>query len=427
MKKLALLLVGIFILGLSTPIYASQPADISVKIGATRSSVRLESTNGFELIQSNGKKIRISTATLQLSPYGQDQIQVKSAQGEYKIEENVDRIQPQNNNASVDGKRYRGSFYFINSGNLLSVVNQLPVEEYLKGVLPKEIGTSTNREALKAQAVVSRSFAYANYNKFLKNGYNLDDTTSSQVYGGMDVESEATNQAVEATRGQVLYYGDSIANTIFHATSGGKTEAIEDVWGGNSIPYLKVQEDPYSVNTRNSTWEATISKSELNNKYSGKVGEVTGFKILERTSSNRIRWIEITGTNGSYKISGNQFRLDLGAVKIKSTDFTVNGQGSTLSEQVITSTGRKTFNGLERIISATGITERSSQTILTANGQRKIQMAKAEEIQGEEFYLQGRGYGHGVGMSQYGAINMGNDGKDYRYILGFYYPGTEIR
>lgn len=409
MKKILSLLAFVAILLIGVPVFA-QSEPIHVKIGPTSSSIAL-STDGS--LMKNGSPVGSSFTATASNVSDAD---VFSSTAGY---------------ISIGGKPYRGSVRFIISGNQLKSVNIVDVDDYIRGVLPKEIGTTTPIEALKVQAVVSRSFAYANWNKFAKYGYNLDDSSASQAYAGMSVESPMTDRAVAETKGQILYYQGEVANTIFHATSGGETEAIEDVWGGNPSPYLKALKDPYSLNTRHATWEATLSSADIRRAFPA-VGQPTSLEVSERSSTGRIKSMAVVGTSGREVVTGNQFRMKLGSIKVKSANFGTEARASIAERPltVITSTGIRPY-AKDRIISATGIRAGSTDSVIRANG---LESASAQTatyndvmpIRGS-ITLKGTGYGHGVGLSQYGAIEMAKAGKDYKAILSFYYPGTELR
>ncbi|MDO5715865.1 MAG: SpoIID/LytB domain-containing protein [Tissierellia bacterium] len=260
--------------------------------------------------------------------------------------------------------KYRGGMNFRINNNQLDLINRVSMEDYLKGVVPKEMSPSFPSEALKAQAVCSRSFALANQNKYQKYGYNLNDTTSSQVYRGLNVEKSSTNAAVQETENEILTYQGEVANAIFCASSGGVTAAAHEVWGGKEIPYLICHKDDYSMHP----WTLKLSQEGLKN-YG--IGNVKDIQIVERDSSGRVQLIKILGDNGEKTISGNIFRSIYGNTIMKNTFFDIE----------------KKENG---------------------------------------FLLTGNGYGHGVGMSQYGAVEMAKSKKDYREILDFYFPGTKL-
>ena len=409
MKKLLGLLVLIASFFISLPTFAAQ-GPIHVKVGPTASSITLSSDGG---IMRNG------------APVGNNFVVTASNVSESDV------FSSSLGYVNIGGKPYRGQVRFVKSGSALKSVNIVDVDDYIRGVLPKEIGTTTPIEALKVQAVVSRSFAYANWNKFAKYGYNLDDSSASQAYAGMSVESPMTDRAVAETKGQILYFQGEVANTIFHATSGGETEAIEDVWGGNPSPYLKALKDPYSLNTRHATWEATLSSADIRRAFPS-VGQPTSLEVSERSSTGRIKSMAVVGTSGREVVTGNQFRMKLGSIKVQSANFGTEARARAAERPltVITSTGIRPY-GKDRIISAAGIRAGSADSVIRANG---LESAGAQTatyndvmpIRGS-ITLKGTGYGHGVGLSQYGAIEMAKAGKDYKAILSFYYPGTELR
>ncbi|MDD7363354.1 MAG: SpoIID/LytB domain-containing protein [Peptoniphilus sp.] len=412
MKKWLSAILMSCILLVSQGVYASGEP-IHVKIGPTSSSVQLKSDGG---VLKNGASVGSAV----------DVTASRVSEG--------DVFSSPNGFLVVNGKPYRGSVRFQKRGSSLETINIVDVDDYIRGVLPKEIGTSTHIEALKTQAIVSRSFAYFNWNKFAKQGYNLDDTTASQAYAGMSVESKNTDRAVFETRGELLYYKGSVANTIFHATSGGRTESIEDVWGGNPVPYLKSMPDPYSIETNHSTWKATFKKSDFSRRFP-EIGTPKAIRVIDRTQGGRIKTLELVGTSGSKKMTGNQFRMQMGPVTLKSTDFDTSPIDRPTGEEqpaVITASGTVPL-GNQSIISSTGIVPFIRSTILTASGVKPFAGEKAAAsasdymVLGDSTTFYGRGYGHGVGLSQYGAINMAESGMGYKDILMFYFPGTYIQ
>ncbi len=409
MKKIVSLLAFVAILVLGAPVFA-QSEPIHVKVGPTSSSITL-STEGS--LMKNGSPVGSSFNATASNVSESD---VFSSSAGY---------------IAIGGKPYRGSVRFIISGNQLTSVNIVDVDDYIRGVLPKEIGTTTPMEALKVQAVVSRSFAYANWNKFAKYGYNLDDSSASQAYAGMSVESSMTDRAVAETKGQILYYKGEVANTIFNATSGGETEAIEEVWGGNPSPYLIALKDPYSLNTRHATWQATLASADICKAFPS-VGQPTALEVLERSSTGRIKSMAVVGTSGREVMTGNQFRMKMGSIKVKSTNFGTEASAHPVQATmaVMTATGIRPYAN-DRIISAGGIRTGSVDAVIRAQGIEKANTQKATYNDtmpiGDAITLKGTGYGHGVGLSQYGAIEMAKAGKDYKAILSFYYPGTELR
>lgn len=266
---------------------------------------------------------------------------------------------------------YRGNMFFKIINNKIVVINNVELESYLKGVVPNELSEEYPLEALKAQAITSRTFALSNINKYKKLGYNLDDTTNCQVYRGIKSEAKFTNKAVESTEGIVALYNDKIANTIFGASSGGVTASVHEVWGGNKIGYLSSINDPYSTKY---TWDYKIKTDEFIKKLQQfkKFSQIIAINIMESDSSGRVSKISIDTDAGQFTLKGVELRDLLGTTKLKSTLFSV----------------KYTVDNIE---------------------------------------FSGKGYGHGVGLSQYGAVEMAKQGKDCSEIMKFYFPGIKLQ
>ena len=368
MKKIILLAVFLILLPLN--IFAKEDYDmIDIKIGksiSAKESVKLKSKSNFRIIASddqiinntNNKEININFDGNKINILGNNfKLQNFPQDGAFLITSDspiyVDKIK----------RSYGGSISFRVNNKKLDIVNRINIDEYLKGVLPKEMSPEFPMESLKAQALCSRSFAINNYNKFIKNGYNLDDTTRSQVYYGKDVEEKSTNEAVESTLGQVIKYKGKVAETIFCASSGGYTVASSEAWGGNSVPYLISKEDPYSTHP----WKYELKASDLKKLNLTDIKDVK----LDLKDSKRVNNLIFSTSKGDVKVNANDFRKKIGNTIVKSTLFDVN-------------------------VAANKVT------------------------------VNGKGYGHGVGMSQYGAVEMAKKGNNYKDIIDFYFPGTNI-
>lgn len=368
MKKI--LLLALFLVLLPLNIFAKEDYDkVDIKVGKSLSAGEnlkvksksnlkvvtsdeqvINNTNNKEInIKFDGKNINLNGKNFKLNNFPQNGAFLISSDSPIY----VDKIK----------RNYGGAISFRVNNKKLDIVNRVEMDEYLKGVLPKEMSPSFPMESLKAQALCSRSFAINNYNKFIKNGYNLDDTTRSQVYYGKDVEEKTTNKAVEETIGQVIKYDGKIAETIFCASSGGYTVASSEAWGGNSVPYLISKEDPYSVHP----WKYELKNSDLKKL---NLSDVFGVS-LDYTNSNRVNNLTFSTSKGDVEIKATDFRQKIGNTIIKSTLFDVN-------------------------------------------------------VIGNKVFVSGKGYGHGVGMSQYGAVEMAKKGNNYKDIIEFYFPGTNI-
>ena len=279
-------------------------------------------------------------------------------------------LRPRGGVFTFKGRRYRGVLLLISDYFSLYVINKVDVESYLKGVLPKEIIPSWPCESLKAQAIAARTYACRMITDNGHRLWHLDASHYSQVYGGKDGETEETNKAVDQTNGLVLTYRGELITAFYHSTSGGRTARPSDIWkvGDEDYPYLRSVEDPWSLKTPHDSWVSRLDIDAVARAF----GTAPLQKIfVEYTSSGRALSLRLVTGRGEIKISGNDFRLTLGASKIKSTYF------------------------------------------------------KAA-VEGRELVLRGQGFGHGVGLSQWGARHMAEKGRSYKEILDFYYPGSSV-
>ncbi len=272
-------------------------------------------------------------------------------------------------NVLVNGNRYRGEIEIGRNGNEVKIINIVDLEEYLYGVLKNEMSDKAPMEALKAQAVIARTFALANLKKHETEGYNLCQKVHCQVYKGMDTETKNVINAVDATQGQVLTYNGDIANTFYHAWCGGMTVNPISVWG-QKISYLTEVYDPFCRNIANKEWEYIISLNELQNIFN--TGNISSIYIDSKNEGGRVNNVVIKHTNGLTTIPSHKFRSMIGSDKIWSTNFTIKSNG-------------------------------------------------------DKVVFQGRGKGHGVGLCQRGAVAMAELGYNYKQILGFYYQGVYLR
>jgi len=193
----------------------------------------------------------------------------------------------------------------------LNIVNAVPVDQYVKGVIPNESPASWPQAALRAQAIAARSYALSV--QVSGNGFDLYDTVASQVYEGVGSEVAASNEAANATKGQVVTYGGEIAETYFSACSGGHTESVQNVFFGPSVPYLVGVPDPYDYYCPLHTWTLRFSGPEISAKLAGYLdGRLKEIVVTQRGASPRIVWARLYGTGGMNKIRGDQLASALG-------------------------------------------------------------------------------------------------------------------
>jgi stage II sporulation protein D len=276
-------------------------------------------------------------------------------------------IQPQSANGvtAIDGKVYRGSVYLLPSANGFSVINVVNLEDYVLSVLPSEMPSSWALEALKAQAIAARSYAVANLNKHGKDGYDLTATIADQVYSGVVSESDNSNKAVAETEGMVLKYQGKPITAFFHSTSGGATELAENVWS-KPLPYLQAVAD-YDDSSPHFSWNRKFTVSDIERALPS-VGQLLSFDVVARTPSKRAQYVLAQGTRGCQMISGEAMRK---IFKLPSSLFNVGNEDNS-------------------------------------------------------YVFAGRGFGHGLGMSQYGARALADRGYNAAQILSYYYKDVVV-
>lgn len=292
----------------------------------------------------------------------------------------------------VNGKRYRGNLIIQPHKAGLTVINRLLIDEYLYGVVPEEMPASWNIEALKAQAVAARTFALYDKldRKHTKEGFDVCATTDCQVYGGIDSETSATNKAINETKGKVIIYLHQPICSVFHAASGGKTDDSINVWNVN-VPYLRAVDDkdeqsPYQNWTVSVTNES-LSRS-IKNSYSdiGTVKEIdfSGLK-KDPAKASKPQVIKFIGSNKkSVELTKTQLRSLL---NLKSSNFTIE---------------------------------------LEDNKKAKNDILKIDKDD-KKLIFKGSGFGHRLGMSQWGAKSLADKGKNYQQILYHYYSDVNIK
>jgi stage II sporulation protein D len=206
---------------------------------------------------------------------------------------------------------YRGSMVFSRSGRSVLAVNRVGLEPYLFGVVPAEMPSSWPAEALKAQAVVARSYALTSR----RGGPSFDvyADVRSQVYRGVTGEVSTTNDAVRATRGRVVLAGGAVAQTFFFSTSGGRTAGNEEEWGGTPFSYLRPVEDPHDDLSPYHTWQARFTRARIASLLSDYTrGKFRRLRVRSRTTSGRVATLSVVGRGGTTVISGATVRARLG-------------------------------------------------------------------------------------------------------------------
>jgi stage II sporulation protein D len=323
------------------------------------------------------------------------------------------------------------------------VVNVLGIEKYLTSVVGSEMPVKWPLEALKAQAIASRTYALKQKGNPL---YDIDSTNKNQVYTGLEAGTYKTARAVKSTRSLVLIYKDKLINSLFHSSSAGMTENSQDVWK-NKYPYLSSVKD-FDKNNPKLRWSRKFSKSHLQ-KLFPKIGGIKEIEILNVTSTGRVKNVRIHGDFGTDEISGVDIRkrMNLQSTLVRFKFIEENSTKSTNKNLKLLSTDSLENGPLTHIVRV-GDTliviadqyDVSVEDIVALNniqnssliniGQRLLvprnslnSSSSSEKI----LVVSGYGSGHGVGMSQWGAKYMANKGEKARDILKHFYRGVEIK
>lgn len=361
------------------PVTAAQPAkqapDLRVGLAVKQRSVTVSLVGGKGMARTEGSKGASLAAGQSYDVRWQDGAFLV---GREKLRGEVLTIRPSGaGELALDGRRYRGALELRHKSGGLTAVNIVPVDDYLRSVVPEEMPTDWPAEALKAQSVAARSFSLASRSRHAGEGYDLCTTTHCQLYTGTAAEKTASTVAVRATRGEVLTYGGKPIEALFHTDSGGMTENSEDVWGSH-VPYLRAVRD---AQIKTLPWTKTITRAELERKLAAKghnIGKIRSIALSplaigraakDRTASGRVKTMTVKGTKGAATLSGTTWRSLLG---LKSTLFDAK-----LTKDAVTFTGY--------------------------------------------------GSGHGLGISQWGAKRLAETGKSYADILHHYYTGTTLQ
>jgi stage II sporulation protein D len=319
------------------------------------------------------KNVTIKNENNSLVVYDGEKVLGIAKEGSLKVSGNLSPV-------AINGKKYRGDVQvLINPLNpsTLNTVNSVMIEDYLKGVVPAESSASWPLESLKAQTLAARTYAIANWKKRDNMGFDVMSTVSDQVYKGVEIEHPATNQAISETKGQVILSEGKPINALFFSCSGGHTDNALDVWNAD-LSYIKGVPD-FDQAAPRYTWQQTLTNDKLKEgltKLGHDIGSVKSIKITEYTEFKRAKRVQLTGTKGTVEVDAGKLRL-------------ATGLNSTFWESI-------------KVIP------------------NKNQKAPSS------FQFDGRGWGHGLGMSQWGARQMAEDGKPYQDIVKHYYTNVEI-
>ncbi len=341
-------------------------------------------------------------------------------------------------------RRYRGDVVLLPRGGRVMAINRLGIETYLPSVVGSEMPTSWPLAALQAQAVAARTYALRQRGK--KGDFDVKATVASQVYKGIESETPRTLEAVKTTRSLVLVHGGRLINAVFHSSSGGATEPSGEVWR-QQLPYLVSVRD-HDNHSPVHRWNKRFDVSELQRLFK-ETGGVEGVRVLSTSSTGRVRSARIKGPRGSLVLSGRELRRRLGlkstmvrfdivrdADMQRSPEISPDSEPSREPPALIGLWSDSATGSMEPadpglaptptppppppppLQSARSSLERPSRLV------RSSSLVRSGSLVLE---ARGQGYGHGVGMSQWGAHGLAEQGADFRQILLHYYRGVQIR
>ena len=375
-------------------------------------SVRLSATSGWRLYERGGQSVLLRAGAHDEWTVEGEGVRLRAVSGGRRTELRegpfLARAEPDAPGAdardlmTLGGRRYRGDIIVVPTDSGLLVINHLPVESYLRGVVPLEIGDrpAGDEAAVAAQAVAARSYTYARLADLgprSRRAWDLVAGSGDQVYGGADAERATSDEAVTRTGNLVLRFGGRIVNAVYSSTCGGSTAEAHELWQTQGEPYLQRVSDRipgtdafYCDLSPRFRWTRSFDARSLATSLetylrsyttvSGAIGTVQSVAIERRTESGRVGTLAIVTDRGRHVLRGNAMRYVLrppGGEILNSTYFSI--------EQTSGDGGRLT-----------------------------------------RLEIGGGGYGHGVGMCQWGAIGRARAGQDFRAILRTYYPGTTL-
>jgi len=328
--------------------------------------------------------------------------------------------------------KYYGGFEYILNGSNISVVNNVELCDYIKGVTPYEISPSWPVEAQKAQALCAKNYTLRSLNRHASSGFNLCNTTHCQVYKGTSNATEVSDKAVEDVIDEAIYYDGKLAETYYYSSNGGASENSENVWT-SAIPYLVGVEDEFENDSiPNWSYESKVTLKDLQSLLISKGYKIGTLKSVstELTEMGNMYKVIFTDTAGNEVVVSKDSARSLFSKYVRSMRFNIYPEGSAAETKIIAlGEKKKEIKASNYVISEDGnktkIKDIKKASILTSKGIKKINNTTTS-VSGDTYIIKGTGYGHNVGMSQWGAKIMADEGYEYDEILKYYFSGVEI-
>jgi stage II sporulation protein D len=364
---------------------------VSVQAGA-------EGSFAIEGLKGGVQEVFYSSQPVTISPT-RSLLSVNNARGEV-IRGDLDEVniipRGQGNRVRFGERKYRGMLRFLPRGEVVRVINVVYMEDYLRGVVPPEIGlrAETEIEAVKAQAVAARTYAMGHLKQYEGEPFDVKASIMDQVYEGFTGENALSNKAVDQTTGRVVVWQDELIEAYFHSTCGGRTDDIADVWDRKDIPYLKSVDDQAACSwSKYYTWQEVFTEQQLRGRVEQylasdrgrdlRIGTITDVTVSERTAGGRVRRLMVRTDLDVYRFEKDRIRWVIGRT--------------------------------------------SNPDLILPSDRFDVEIERDGSNNVVSITFRGQGYGHGVGMCQCGAIGHSRDGWTYDRILKLYYTNVDIK
>ena len=373
---------------------------VRVLLDESNREIKLSADKDFaiECLQNGTQTVYYTSQPVTVKNNGRS-LEVINHKG-HSIQKNLDEVniipRGTNNRSLFGNKRYRGILKTLPNGENVRLINIIYMEDYLRGVVPPEIGKRSENEfeAVKAQAVAARTYAIAHLQQDPNAPYDMKSSIIDQVYEGVDVEDKLINQAIDATAGRVLFYHDEYVNAYYHSTCGGMTDDIQMVWDRKEVPYLKAVSDSNACSwSKYFNWKEVFTEEQLRGRIEQylasdrgrdlRVGHIRDISIKERTPGGRISRMVVHTEYDNFSFTKDRIRWVIGRT--------------------------------------------SNPDLILPSDRFDVKLEHDSKGNLTRITFIGSGYGHGVGMCQCGAIGLSRTGWKYDAILTHYYVGTEIK
>jgi stage II sporulation protein D len=412
-----LLVIAVFV----QPVFSAEPVLHFVKIGLAtdQNQIMLNITDAvglLDLANSEPVAVPIPGDQIMFTASG-DQVAVNFI----PISSGPLLIVPGPSFLTWNSHNYRGGFMIVAKNNRLTLINYLPLEDYLRGVVPREVMADWPLAALKAQAIAARTYAIASLGRHAADNFDLCPTDHCQVYGGEDAERPSTDLAVSCTAGEVIVYRGKVISAVYSSSSGGYTMDASDVWDTNA-PYLKPVVD-WDQNSPHNGWTKYVSWNDLQGftvRSYPSLGRLKHVLPIAYGKDGNLLKISLQGDLGETTITGEQFRFFVGLPSSKVQIGVIYGPEPFINLWWLPN------NPYPQAVMANNEVPGLVADVLSPPWNLPDPWSWLQDKEPLRMVLRGSGWGHGVGLSQWGSKGMADVGYNERQILGHYYPGTAI-